>query len=303
VKAASPLLARVAAFLVIFVVISGVIGSRIIAHGLVTKYGFQIYGGSGKSLLFGFMCLAILAYRKGFNGKLETWRVANPIWVMAVLSMGTAWYSVGKLIAGDSGPPWLLLAHISLLGTVILAAIGIFGPTNIRLLVVKYHNEVLISVGLSVLFYILLMVIYGFWGVLASLVLYSVSCLLKISGISVSVINQRTLLLSKFGITVTKYCSGIESIALFTGLYFLIGVLEWGNFNRARFFGLFLPALVVLFSFNILRVFGLILGGYYINPHIAFSLFHTYAGMLFFILYSLIFWRASYGWLLRKESN
>jgi exosortase/archaeosortase family protein len=57
----------------------------------------------------------------------------------------------------------------------------------------------------------------------------------------------------------------------------------------------------VLFGFNILRVFVLILGGYFINPHIAFSLFHTYAGMIFFIIYSALFWGVCYKYMLRNK--
>jgi exosortase/archaeosortase family protein len=62
----------------------------------------------------------------------------------------------------------------------------------------------------------------------------------------------------------------------------------------------FVPALLLLFGLNILRVYVLVMAGYYINPQIAFSLFHTYAGMVFFIIYSGIFWAVSYKWMLQK---
>jgi exosortase/archaeosortase family protein len=116
------------------------------------------------------------------------------------------------------------------------------------------------------------------------------------------ILPPRTLLFNKFGINIIEYCSGIESIALFTGLYALIGVLDWQRFNHKRVIYIFPIGLIILFLFNILRVFVLILGGYYINPSIAFSLFHTYAGMVFFILYSIIFWAVSYKSLL-LDSN
>jgi exosortase/archaeosortase family protein len=124
--------------------------------------------------------------------------------------------------------------------------------------------------------------------------------LASINHLNVKVLPPRTLLLSKFGVTVAQYCSGIESIALFSGLFFFIGVLDWVKLNHQRFIFVFIPALLVLFLLNILRVYLLILGGYYINPQIAFSLFHTYAGMIFFIIYSAVFWSVSYKRLLKE---
>ena len=298
-----PLLTRLAVLLAMFVVYSGVIGSRIVSHGLVSRDGFQIYGGAGKALLFGFLCLSILAYRKSAHVELTPWRTANPFWVLALLLMGMSWYSVDRLIAGVPGLTWPVLAHVGLLSTIAFAAIGMFGLANIRLLAAKYQHEAALSVCLAIGFYGFLSVVYRFWGVLAAAVVDSVSFLLRLSGLSVTVVQQRTLLLDRFGINIAKYCSGIESIALFSGLYVLVGILDWRRLNHVRFTAVFLPALVVLFAFNILRVFGLILGGYYISQEIAFSLFHTYAGMVFFIIYCAVFWRVSYGWLAKKTAD
>jgi exosortase/archaeosortase family protein len=154
---------------------------------------------------------------------------------------------------------------------------------------------------LAILFYGLLAIVYSLWEVLASIVLHSVKWLLGLSGLHSIIIQPRILLLDKFGINIAQYCSGIESIALFSGLYILTGVLDWNKFNHRRFLYTFPVALFILFGLNIIRVYVLILAGYYINPQIAFSLFHTYAGMLFFIAYSLVFWAVSYKFMLAKE--
>jgi exosortase/archaeosortase family protein len=215
--------------------------------------------------------------------------------------MTLAWYGVDRLADGIHGAGWPTACHVGLLSSVVLLAVAAFGPSNLLMLVRRFRREILVSVGLAGAFYVFLGAVYRLWGPLASIVLHSVSFLIRSLGISVAVAPHRTLLLDRFGITIAKYCSGIESIALFTALYALIGVLDWKRFNHPKLIGLFLPALAVLFVLNILRVFGLILGGYYINPQIAFSLFHTYAGMLFFIVYSLVFWRITYGWLLTER--
>ena len=103
----------------------------------------------------------------------------------------------------------------------------------------------------------------------------------------------------KFGITVAEFCSGIESIALFTALYAIVGLLDRHRLNIKRYLWIFPIALVLLFGLNIVRVYSLIMAGYYIDPEIAFSLFHTYAGMVFFILYSVVFWLVAYKYLLK----
>jgi exosortase/archaeosortase family protein len=292
-----------ALFLLAFVLFSGIIGSRIIGLGLVDRYGFQVYGGAGKSLLFGSICLAILVYHRGPNGELHPWRLANPLWVLALLPLALVWYSANRLATGVVGVGWPILCHVGLLGSVVLLAIAAFGLGNLLLLARRYRRELLVSIALAGAFYVFLGVVYRLWGPLAGIVLYSVSFLLRLSGINVAIGQHRTLLLNRFGVTIAKYCSGIESMALFTALYALVGVLDWKRFNRVKLIGLFLPALAVLFALNILRVFSLILAAFYINPRIALSLFHTYAGMLFFILYSLVFWRVSYGWLLKAQSD
>jgi exosortase/archaeosortase family protein len=302
IKTAAPLLTRAAVFLAIFILFSGIIGPRIIGHRLVDKDGFQIYGGAGKSLLFGVLALLLLIQRGKANVPLKRWHWTNLVWLgLGILAIAGAWFGVDKLIAGDHSVIWPILIHACLLASIIFAAGTAFGPTNLRSLVRAYKRELLISLGLALAFYVFLYIIYGLWKFLAGIVLHSVQWLMNRVGPTSTLIPPRTLVFSKFGINIAEYCSGIESIALFTALYVLFGVLDWGRFNHRRYLWIFLPGLLILFGFNILRVFVLILGGYYINPQIAFSLFHTYAGMVFFIIYSILFWAVSYRWMLRKD--
>jgi exosortase/archaeosortase family protein len=301
-KTNAPLVWRVFAFMAAFILLSGVIGPRIIGNGLVDKNGFQVYGGAGKSLLFGAAALAVLVARKGVTVKLDSWRYTQAIWfVLAILAFGITWHGIGLLIAGSPSVPWVIAVHACLLGSVVCAAVGSFGLGNVRSLAGAYKQELMIAFALAVAFDGFLYAVYGLWQVLAAAVLHAVGWLLRLVGISSVIVPPRTLVLSKFGIEVAQYCSGIESIALFSGLYTFVGVLDWPRLNHRKYLAVFIPALVALFGFNILRVFLLILGGYYINPHIAFSLFHTYAGMVLFIIYSGLFWALSYKWMLDKR--
>jgi exosortase/archaeosortase family protein len=299
-KTAVPLLTRTVVFLAICVLLSGLIGPRIISGGIVGKYGFGIYGGAGKSLLFAALAFLLLAYRRGFELKLKPWQAYNLIWLgISILAYMGAWVGVTHLLEGQATAFNVVSTHAFLLSSLVFAAGGVFGTANLRLLIKTYKQELLISIGLGVAFYGFLTLVYGLWKVLAAAVLHSTRWLLGIFGLHSTVIPPRTLLFNKFGVDIAQYCSGIESIALFTGLYALIGVLDWPRLNHRKFLAVFIPSLVLLFSFNILRVASLIAAGYYINPRIAFSLFHTYAGMIFFIIYSLIFWGLSYKWMLK----
>ncbi len=301
-KTAKPILIRLAVFLVCFMIASGIIGPRIISHGLVDKYGFQIYGGTGKALLFGTLAFVILLWQKKQYPKLVRWKRANLLWLIgSIILLMAEWNLIGKIIDHQHSFILLIAAHALIIAAVLLLFCFSFGIRNIYMLLTTYKKELLLSVSMAIVFIAFLYLVYSLWATLASLALGSVKFLLKVTGIHATYSPPQTLILSKFGINISKYCSGIDSIALFTGLYGLIGILDWHRFNHKRYLLTFLPALIVLFGFNILRIFVLILGGYYINPQIAFSLFHTYAGMLFFIIYSLIFWASLYSWFTQQD--
>jgi exosortase/archaeosortase family protein len=300
----APLLWRVLAFSVLFVIISGLLGPRIINHGILYRYHFAVYGGLGKALLFGLIAFVLLVVRSKTTLKLGTWGKSNALFLLlGAACVVYAWVGVSHLIKGTEGLYWPVATHITLLGSIVFSAIGCFGITNIRHIVTAYRQELVLALGLAAGYYIFLELVYGLWEPLAGSVLHAVAALLRLSGLSVTVLPPRDLLLSKFGINVAQYCSGIESIALFTGLYAVIGIIDWQRFNHNCFLYFFPFGLLVLFGFNIIRVYSLILAGYYINPTIAFSLFHTYAGMVFFIIYSAIFWGICYRFMLLPKAG
>lgn len=284
---------------------SGLIGPRIIGSGILYRGHFDIYGGLGKALLFGVLALALLIRHHGYTLRLPDWKPWQAGWlVTSVAAFAGAWVVIGKLIAGAGG--WYIpAAHALLIASIICATLGCLGLATVKMLAHSYKRHIGLSLALAVAFYLFLLAVYAAWQPLSTVVLHSVHWLFSLAGLHSEIIPPRSLLFDKFGIEIAQYCSGIESIALFTGLYALIALLDWDKLNHRKLFQIFLPALVLLFACNILRVFVLIAAGYYINPHIAFSLFHTYAGMVFFIIYSGIFWGLAYKWLLvgRKDKK
>lgn len=298
-----PPLWRVVIFLGFFVLISGLLGPRIISGGILYRDGFAVYGGFGKAAIFGLIAFVLLVRHKGFELRLEPWHPLLLAWLAASFCLCVvAWMGINNLLAGDRTFQNIALAHAGLVLSVTCAAVACMGPSNMQLLWHTYRHELLLASAIMGVFYVFLLGVYALWRPLASTVLVSVHGLLSTTSIPTELIPPNTLITDKFGITVAQYCSGIESIALFSGLYAIVGLLDRQRLDMRRYALLFLPAIAILFGLNILRVFALIVAGYYVNPKIAFSLFHTYAGMLFFVLYSVIFWAIAYKYIVRSPS-
>jgi exosortase/archaeosortase family protein len=301
-KVAKPLLNRLAAFILICLIYSGAIGPRIISGGILYKDHFGFYGGLGKSLLFALVAFGLLAYRKKIVAT-NKWRYINILWLtLSVICYLIAWVMINKLLEGNRELIVIIYSQLLIWLSLIFALIGTFGFYTLKEIIAFYRKELIYALVLAILFYGLLTFVYGLWRILAGVVLHNVKWLLNLTGIKSFIILPRTLVLNKFGINIAQYCSGIESIALFSGLYILVGILDWNKFNHKKFLMIASPALIILFGFNILRVYVLILAGYFINPQIAFSLFHTYAGMVFFIIYSTLFWGVTYRWMINNSN-
>jgi hypothetical protein len=99
----APLLWRVLAFIGIFVIVSGILGPRVISGGILYKDHFGIYGGIGKALLFGAIAFLLLASRDKNRLQLLAWQRANLVWLLlAALSTAYAWIGISHLLAGNS---------------------------------------------------------------------------------------------------------------------------------------------------------------------------------------------------------
>lgn len=296
--AINPLLQRVVAFLILFLLISGTVGPGIINNKALLHGGFELYGGLGKAMIFGVIAFAILARRTKASVTLKPWQPTQLLWLgVSAIVFILAIMSLGRLSAGSGQMYDLLIAHAGLMLCVGFSGVACFGLDNLKLLWQAYKKQLIYALYIAVGFYIFLQITYALWQPLAGVVLYSVMNMLRSCGLDVILVQPHTLMLDKFGITIAEYCSGIESIALFTSLYAIVGILDWERLNKKRYFLVYPFALFALCLLNILRVYGLIMAGYYINPEIAFSLFHTYAGMVFFIIYSAIFWAFAYKYL------
>lgn len=298
-----PIYGRLVWFGAAFLILSGLIGSRIIGTSLLEDAKFWMYGGAGKALLFAVVVLAIMVSKQTQPLKFTP---PEPLiqnsWVgLSAVCFSLLLIILDSLASGAYHPALILMAHVLLWLVVVSLGLAVFGWSNIKRMAGHYRSEIGLTTLITAVFYALFNLIYSLWAVLAAVVLGAIRWLLLIAGLRVQVSPPRTLVLDKFGVTIEQYCSGIESLALFLGLFMLIAVLDWQRFNHGRLAVAFSIGLIGLFLCNILRVFLLIMAGYYINPAIAFSLFHSYAGMVLFIIYFWLFWRFSYPRVLKTK--
>lgn len=178
-KTITPLIWRVIVFACLFVIISGIIGPRIISGGILFRDGFVLYGGIGKAVLFSLIAFVLLVRFNKTKLKLQMWKPDLLYWMMAaVVCLALAWGAISSLLAGDRQFSYLFVAHAGLLAGLILTAVGCMGIENIKKVWAVYRREISTSLAIGASFYVFLQIVYLLWQPLASVVLYSVNALL-----------------------------------------------------------------------------------------------------------------------------
>jgi exosortase/archaeosortase family protein len=179
--------------------------------------------------------------------------------------------------------------------------IAIFNTNTIKEFKIKIKKEIIISFILFICSYLVFTGIQRLWKYLSKIVATSVTTLLSIisSNVTLQIVPNGSphASINGFNVTIGQPCSGVDSMLLFIGLYSIIVAYDWKILNKKKLFILFIPGLIGIFLFNILRVFLLMLFGAYVSPAFAIGLFHSNIGWILFIIYSLIFWYFAYPWM------
>lgn len=292
---------RLAIFCLLFIGVSGILGPWIISTKLLYGFHFFIYANMGKMLLFSVVAFIILARRKLKDIPSFPYRSTNLFFVgLAFVFMILFYFTGQRLLLQPTAFSNMLLyiaAHKLMIAIPVSLAIGVFGLEFMRYFVRKFRQELLVCLGMSVVFYFAIFQVWKLWPYFSGVVLKSVSFLLSLHVSPVREIGPLTLLVDDFAVRVEQSCSGLDSIFLFSALYALIALVEWQNFRTRRLVLIYIPALAGLFLVNILRVYMLILVGVYISPQLAMQLFHTYLGMVLFMVYFYFFWIYAMKWL------
>jgi hypothetical protein len=177
---------------------------------------------------------------------------------------------------------------------------GVFGLTFIKKFIIQFKIEIATCIGISLLYDYLIFQVWKLWPYLSSFILLIEEFLFRLSFPLVVVTPPNILMVQTFSVAVAEACSGLDSLFLFSTLYIIIAILDWNVFNKKKLILMFIPVSLGLIAVNILRVYLLILIGVMISPKLTLTLFHTYAGMILFILYFILFWKVSYKWIKKK---
>lgn len=300
-----PLLQRIFLFVIVFVFISGVSGSWLISQKtLLFPFYFSIYGSAGKVILFSIVSFLMLTKDRVLKLKITQFAYFNFIALCtSLLSLILFFIFAQSLIphAKFSDVPLIsLLAHSMLWLSGLTATIAVFGWKVITQVRKEFRKELLISSIIAIVFYFSFSSIFKLWPYLSGIVLVVVSKMLSLTVSQVIIIRPLTLQLPNFAVTIGEYCSGIESLFLISVLYVMIGCLERNRLRMSRYFLLFPLLLCGMFVLNIVRVYLIIQAGIWISPQIAAKLFHTYLGMILFMVYFFFFWKWSAPILLKS---
>lgn len=295
---------RVSLFLFLFFAISGLIGYWVIGTPLLYPFYFYIYGNMGKVLLLSGLAFLYLTRWRWSNFKFKSLNVVSYVLIIVAFLLVLAFYPLSRSLLPyntfEANFALALLLHATLVLSVVFLFLGVFSFSYMKWLYLTFKHEVAVCFVLSVVLYFMIFQVWKLWPYFSGVVLEVVYYFLQFSFENVATFDPLVLRVNSFSVIVGQACSGIDSIFLFTVLYWFFGVVDWHEFNKFKLVLTFLPAVLGLFAMNILRIYLLVLIGALWSPALALGLFHTYAGLILFMLYFLIFWKVASKWLKTK---
>ena len=205
--------------------------------------------------------------------------------------------SLLKFNSFSTNIPLSLLTHGILILIPSLLLLGAFGLKFLIYFVKQFSKEILICLGISIFYDLAIFQVWKLWPIFSDGVLESVRFMLSLTSLSVKVVEPRMLVVNNFAVSIEQSCSGLDSLFLFSSLYLLITILDFKEFNKIKLVGMIIPAAIGLYIVNIFRVYLLIIIGAYISGDLSVKLFHTYLGMVLFIIFFFVFWKLFYLWM------
>ncbi len=301
------LLIRLLIFCISFIILSGWYGPWIIGTKLLYSFYFFVYGNLGKVLLFSVLALAIVIGKRYKEIKVPNYDKHAFVFLLIAWILAPLFFPIASLllleISFTSNLPLSILAHSFIIVIPFLLALGIFGIKFWINFLNIFKKEIYLCAGLALFFYFMIFYIWTFWPYFSDIVLRSVQFLFSLSFDNVVVFEPRTLFVESFAVTIDQACSGLESFLLFTGLCSLIAYVDRRKINWKKFIMFYLFGILGTFLVNILRVYGIIWAGLIFSPQIAAELFHTYLGMIFFLLYFVFIVKYFYKYVINEKNK
>ncbi|MDD5192297.1 MAG: archaeosortase/exosortase family protein [Candidatus Nanoarchaeia archaeon] len=291
-------------FIALFMAFAVVIGTKLYQYGILSDWKIEIWGRVGYILLFSIAGF-ILLYRDRLL-KLEKFRYKVKDFLLLVISfillIGFYLFEINanKIPISTIN---ILLVHILGVSTFVFLGLAVYGFEFIKEFIKKFKKELGYFIIFGIVTASLMNLVWSLWPYFSDLVLRMTAVLLKIIGADFRIIEPRTIIVGSFGAQIAEACSGIYSIFLFSALYLFIMFVDWKKINKKKAYLLFVPAVIGAFLVNVLRVFILFLVGAYVSKDVAMGMYHSYTGMIFFLLYFAVFWFLFYKWMKDEKSN
>lgn len=291
-------------FAILFIIVSGIIGSWLVPTRLLYGFHFFIYGNLGKMVLISSIIFGFLIHNRKKELKDLPDIKTNGGALIAPIALVPMFFVAATTLIEEksftSNLPLSLITHILIITIPAMLLVGVYGSEFLKAFIKRFKKELFIGLGIAIAFDLAIFQVWKLWPIFSGGVLIAVKALLSLTFPNVLFIPPHAIAVNGFAVAIKEACSGLDSLFMFTGLYTLIGIVDRTKLNIRKMILLYPIAAIGMYLVNILRVYILILIGALISPKIAIGLFHTYAGMILFIVYFGIFWTLMYKRLLKK---
>lgn len=289
-------------FIGLFIVFSVIIGTKLYANNLLDGWKIGIYGRIGYILLFSIAGFILIYRQRLIKFEYFEYKTRDFLSVLLSFVLLAGFYileiNIYKIPLNLANIIWVHLLGVSLFLFLIL---GIYGLNFIKNFIKEFKKELAYFLIFGAITASLMNFVWSLWPYLSLIVLKIVYFLLKLISSNVAVINSNTLIFNGFAAQIAEACSGVYSIFIFSSLYLFSVFLDWKKMNKIKASLIFIPAVLGAFFVNVLRVFLLMIVGAYISKGLALGLYHSYVGMIFFLIYFAVFWAIFYKWMGRKQ--
>ena len=285
-------------FIALFLAFAFLIGTQLYHYDILSGWKIEIWGRVGYILLFSIAGF-ILLYRDKLL-KIESFKYKTKDFFLLIFSffLLAVFYffeiNANKIQINSIN---ILLVHFIGVSIFLFLAVSVYGFDFIKKFIKDFKRELSYFLLFGIVTASLMNIVWSLWPYLSDLVLKMVAFLLNIIKADFRIIEPRTIIVGSFGAQIAEPCSGIYSIFLFSALYLFIMFVDWKKINKIKAAILFIPAVMGAFLVNVLRVFILFLVGAYVSKDIAMGMYHSYTGMIFFLIYFATFWFLFYKWM------
>lgn len=291
-------------FVLLFILFSALIGINLYSAKLLYEFGIYIYGRVGYILLFSIAGFILLYRNKLLSLERQKYRLKDFLFLLLSFALLGGFYfleiNISKI---ESTIPNMILTHLLGVSIFIFLFLGIYGLNFTGSFLKKFRKEVLYFVIFGIITGSLMDIVWSSWPYLSFLVLKINSFIFDILNINYQIIQPDIIRVGSFAAKIGEACSGVYSIFLFTALYLFIVFVDWKRINKKKAASLFLPAVMGAFLINVLRVMALLLIGGFVSKEVAMGLYHSYSGMIFFLIYFTMFWVFFYKWIKNEKAT